>query len=466
MASSVTIAPATPPLSRRSELKALIVLALPIIGGQLAQTGMSFVDTLMAGAVSPQDLAAVAVGSSVWVPMFLFIIGTLLATTANVSHLFGAERHDDIAPMVRQALWLSLLIGALAMLLLLNASPLLGYFMDGDTDLQYQTQVYLNGVAVGVPAIAMYQVLRYLCEGMGHTRPAMLIAIIGLICNAPLNYLFIYGGFGIPAMGGAGCGWATGIVMWIMLLAMLGYISRSPRYRHFKLLNHFEWPRMRTIADLMKLGVPIGLAIFMESSMFAIIALLLTPLGATVVSGHQITLNFTSMSFMFPLSIAMAITIRVGQALGAGQPEVARFRAFTGLILTLSCALISCLLMRYCGEQIASLYSNDGGVIRVATELMLLAALFQFSDATQVSVAGALRGYKDTRIPMLLTCVAYWCIGLPLGWQLALGDLLPQAPMGAPGFWWALIAGLTVAALLLLLRLQKVSHAAIQRSLS
>ncbi|MFB9885052.1 MATE family efflux transporter [Balneatrix alpica] len=457
---AVAVSEVLPP--RRQELKELLLLALPIIAGQVAQTGMAFVDTLMAGAVSPQDLAAVALGSSIWVPLFLLIIGTLMATTPNVAQLFGAERHGDIAPLVRQALWLGLGLGCLGSLFLLQAEPVLAYFIEQDAALREQTQIYLNGVAMGFPAIACYQVLRYYSDGMGKTRPAMYVAFIGLAANIPLNYLFIYGFGPIPALGGAGCGWASGIVMWIMCLSLAGYLDRSRFYRHFRLLHDWQRPQWSVIWDLIKLGIPIGLAIFMEASMFSIIALLLAPLGATVVSGHQIALNFSSVTFMVPLSIAMAITIRVGQALGAGKPQLARFRALSGIQLNLLFACLSFSLMRFMPETLAGFYSTDGGVILVAAELLMLAGLFQFSDAMQVSVAGVLRGYKDTRTPMLLVAVAYWGIGLPLGWQLALGDSLPWAPMGAPGFWIALISGLTVAALLLFVRMQRISYAAIR----
>ncbi|MFP8965319.1 MATE family efflux transporter [Pokkaliibacter sp. CJK22405] len=452
-----------PSAHRRQELRALTALTLPILAGQLAQTGMGAVDTLMAGAVGAEDLAAVAVGSSFWVPVFLFLIGTLMATTANVAHLFGGNRLSEIAPMVRQSLWLALTLGTIAGLLLSHADRVLVYFMDGNPDLQRQVQIYLNGVAWGMPAIALYQTLRYFCEGKGNTRPAMCVAILGLLCNIPLNYLFIYGGLGIEPMGGAGCGWATGIVMWIMLITLATYVTLAPRYKDFELLRHWTAPKFEPIKDLLKLGVPIGIAIFMESSLFAIIALLLTPLGETVVASHQVTLNFSSLTFMLPLSVSMAITIRVGQSLGSGSAHEARYRALTGLILTLSCAAVNFSVMMFGGHQIADFYSNDLEVVTAASHLMIIAALFQFSDATQVSISGALRAYKDTRIPMVLTCLAYWCIGLPLGWTLAMTDTLTAAPLGATGFWLALFMGLTVAATLLAWRFTHVSSMAIRK---
>lgn len=437
----------------RRELWALIVLALPIVIAQLAHTAMGFADTVMAGQVSPNDLAGVALGNSVWVPAYLLMIGILMATTPCVAQRFGANRQHEIGSVVRQALWLGFALGVFFAVLLWNARPLLD-FLKIEPELADLTMGYLQGVAYGFPFMGIYQVLRYFSDGIGRTRPSMVIGLLGLSLNVPLNYVLIHGLFGLPQLGGVGCGWATGIVNIFMCLGMVYWAHRGSAYKPSRWLERFEWPSWASLKTLLVIGVPIGISIFAEASIFSVIALLIGELGAIVVSGHQITLNFTSMIFMIPLSLGMATTVRVSQALGAGRPRDARFIA--GLSIGASVAYACCsatflLLMRY---QIAGMYSPNPEVIQLAAHLFLYAAIFQFSDVIQVSAAGSLRGYQDTRMPMLYTVFAYWGIGLPVGYILGLTDWVFPAS-GPSGLWQGLIAGLSVSACLLTVRLAR-----------
>jgi MATE family multidrug resistance protein len=436
-----------------AELRALLALATPIIIAQLAYTSMGFVDTVMAGRVSARDLAGVALGNSLWVPVFLLMNGTLLATTAKVAQRFGAGKQEEIGPLVRQSLWLALVIGTLCAVLLWNAEPVL-HLMGVDAELSALAMGYLRGVACGFPATALYQVLRCCSDGMGRTRPSMVLGICGLLLNIPLNYVLIYGHLGMPALGGVGCGWATGTVMWCSLLGMLWWMHWAPAYRPSQLFKRFEWPQWAVIRRLLSVGVPIGVSIFAESSIFSVIALLIGGLGATVVAGHQIALNFSSMIFMIPYSLAMAATVRVGQALGRSTPRDARFSAGVAMATALSYACLSASLVLLLRESIASIYSPDPAVIAMAATLLVYSALFQFSDAVQVTAAGALRGYQDTRATMLITLLAYWGIGLPVGYALGLSDWLGE-PSGPSGLWQGLVVGLTCAAALLGVRLAR-----------
>ena len=445
----------------RVELRTLFALALPMMIGQLANTAMGFVDTLMAGRVSPQDLAAVALGNSIWVPVFLLVTGIILATTPNVAQRFGSGKHEQIGPIVRQALWMGLGIGSLAALLMWNAEPVL-HLMNVEEKLIGPTMAYLRAVACGFPAVALYQVLRCYSDGLGHTRPSMVVGILALILNIPLNYIFIYGKFGVPPMGGVGCGWATASVMGFMLLAMLFWVRRASYYRPSELFSQFDWPHWATLKHLLSVGVPIGVAVFAEASIFSVIALLIGALGATVVAGHQIALNFTSLIFMIPLSLGMAITIRVGQALGRNAPRDARFAAGVGIGSSLIYACFSAGSMLLFSDEIARIYTPDPAVIAVAASLFFYAALFQFSDVVQVTAAGALRGYQDTRMTMVFTLFAYWGIGLPVGYMLGLTDLLGEAS-GPAGLWQGLIAGLSCAAILLSIRLARSARREIRR---
>ncbi|MDD0843697.1 MATE family efflux transporter [Pseudomonas sp. Gutcm_11s] len=436
-----------------AEIRALLTLATPIIIAQLAHTSMGFVDAVMAGRVSARDLAAVALGNSLWIPVFLLMNGTLLATTAKVAQRYGAGKQEEIGPLVRQALWLALAVGLACATLLWNAEPLL-HLMDVDAELTAMSMGYLRGIAFGFPAVALYHVLRCCSDGLGHTRPSMMLGIGGLLLNIPLNYILIYGHLGFPAMGGVGCGWASGTVMWCMLLGMLWWVNHAPYYKPSELFKHFEWPQWPVIRRLLSIGAPIGISIFAESSIFSVIALLIGGLGATVVAGHQIALNFSSMIFMIPYSLAMAATVRVGQSLGRGTPRDTRFSAGVAMGTALSYACLSASLVLLLREQIANIYSPDPAVIAMAATLLVYSALFQFSDAVQVTAAGALRGYQDTRATMLITLVAYWGIGLPVGYALGLSDWLGE-PSGPSGLWQGLVVGLTCAAVLLAVRLTR-----------
>ncbi len=448
----MTSMPAVSRLQRvRTELRTLLVLATPIIVAQLAHTAMGFVDTLMAGRVSPQDLAAVALGNSIWVPVFLLMTGILLATTSKVAQRFGAGQQAEIGPLVRQALWLALAVGGAAAILLWNAEIVL-QLMNIEPSLIEPSMGYLRAVACGFPAVALYHVLRCFSDGLSHTRPSMVLGVLGLLLNIPANYIFIYGKFGLPAMGGVGCGWATALVMIFMLLGMLWWVKWAPFYKPSQLFNRFEWPQWAVIRRLLEIGVPIGIAVFAEVSIFSVIALLIGGLGASVIAGHQIALNFTSMVFMIPYSLGMAATVRVGQMLGRGDPRQARFAAGVSMATALGYACLSASLMLLLREQIAQIYTADPTVIALASGLIVYAALFQFSDAIQVTAAGALRGYQDTRITMLLTLFAYWGIGLPVGYALGLSSLFGE-PSGPRGLWQGLIVGLTCAAIMLAIRL-------------
>lgn len=438
-----------------TELRALLTLAIPIIIAQLAHTAMGFVDAVMAGRVSPQDLAAVALGNSLWVPVFLLMTGLLLATTPKVAQHFGAGNQAQTGPLVRQALWLALVIGCSASFLLWNAKPVL-LLMGVDAQLAELSMGYLHGIAFGFPAVALYHVLRCFSDGLGHTRPSMIFGIGGLLLNIPLNYVLIYGKFGLPALGGVGCGWASGIVMWGMLFGLFWWVRRAPYYQASQLFSRFQWPDWQIIKGLLSIGVPIGVAIFAEASIFSVIALLIGGLGASVVAGHQIALNFSSLVFMIPYSLGMAATVRVGHALGRGEPREARFAAGISMGAALGYACLSASLMLVLREEIAQIYTDSPEVIALAASLLVYSALFQFSDAIQVTAAGALRGYQDTRVTMILTLFAYWGIGLPVGYALGLSHWFGE-PSGPKGLWQGLVVGLTCAAVMLVIRLKHSS---------
>lgn len=437
-----------PTPEHRRELSTLLHLMWPILITQMAQAGYGLIDTMMAGQVSAGDLAAVAVGAGLWLPAFLLISGILVATTPLVAEAVGAGRRHDVPMITRQALWVALGLGVLGFLAL-RASVLLFDPLGVPDNLQAKTTLYIAGVSLGVPAIALYTALRGYHEALGHPRPIMLISVLGLLLNIPLNYAFIYGYGVIPAMGGAGCGFATAILMWWMLLALICYGAVSRHYADIRIFNQFDPPHWAWLKRILLLGVPIGVAIFFEASLFSMAALVLSPLGETVVAGHQIALSVTSQLFMIPLSLAMALTIRIGQLYGEQNwPRlklVRRLGFWTGSSLALSIMLLIALFR----HDLVSLYSHDAAVQQLAAQLLLLAMAYQLFDAWQVTTAGTLRGIQDTQIPMWITLFCYWVIALPCGLYLS-----RVAGYGAMGFWSGLVLGLFLASLLLLWRLR------------
>ncbi|MCE8039609.1 MATE family efflux transporter [Halomonas sp. MCCC 1A11062] len=455
----------------RTETRPLMRLALPICGAQLAQAGMSVADVMMTGRLSATDLAAVSVGSSLWLPLMLFMTGTLMGLTPIVAQLLGAGTTERIRPSVHQALWVALALGVVAALLLWFTVMPIFRLMDVPPEVARRSAAYLSAVAFGMPGVALFQALRAFSDGMNHTRPSLWISLVGLGVNIPSNYVLIYGGDGLtalfgdwlpgwiqglPALGALGCGIATALSMWVMCLTMIAYTRRSRAYGNVSLWHSPTPPRWRLIGELLYVGVPIGVAIFVEVTLFTLISLFIASLGEVTVAAHQVALNYTSILFMLPLALSMALTVRVGNTLGQGKVERARMVAWNGILVSVLIALLNSTLLWFTAEPVMALYTHDTAVQRLALSLVLLAMLYQVSDSLQVNLAGALRGYKDTRIIMVITLFAYWAIGLAGGHWLGTRGLPGWSePLGVHGYWIGLIAGLTVAALLLGERLRR-----------
>lgn len=434
-----------------AEWKTLVSLGGPILVAQLAQMANGLIDTIMAGHYSAEDLAAVGIGSSIWMPVLLFFFGVLSALQPTISGYLGGGQKDRVMPVTWQGLYIAAASAALMIALLLSVGPLLRVLrLDAPT--AAITQGYLYAFVWGVPPLLLITALRGLTDGLGHTRVIMVVSLLAALINLPLNYIFIYGKLGLPAMGGVGCGWATAICNGIAALVMLAYLNGSRHYRAYHLLADWAKPSWSRIAQLLRLGLPIGASMFVEVSMFAVIALFLAPLGPVVVAGHQVVLNIVSMAFMVPLSLGMALTLRVSFLVGANASALARLLARSTLLLGLGIALLYMPLLLLGRERLVGLYTADPEVLAVATRLLLFGAIFQLADILQVTAISALRGYRDTRIPLFIMLLSFWGICLPLGYVLTFTDWLVPA-LGAEGFWLALTAGLTCAGILLILRL-------------
>lgn len=436
------------------QVKKLVQLAMPVLAAQVAQTMMGFIDTVMAGQVGAADMAAVAVGTSLWLPVILLFSGILMATPALIAQFDGAKQGDKIRPLVHQMLYLTAICSVAAMLILFNATWVLNQ-MDLEPELQQLSIGYIHAVLWGAPAFILFVAVRSFTEGLSWTKPSMMIGFLGLIINVPANYIFINGHFGAPAMGGAGCGVATAIVFWVMALSMVAYVTFGKRFGHYKVFKTYskiDWQQQKA---LWKLGLPVALAIFFEVTLFAFVAVMIAPLGAIEVAGHQVAANFSSLIFIIPLSVGIAVTIRVGYYLGQNKPEIAAMVAKIGIWMGVGISIITAAITVFGAKWIAGLYTNDVLVLTLAIELMLVCAIYQISDSIQVVSAACLRGYKDTMPLLWISFIAYWLIGMTVGYVFGLTDIVVPA-MGAHGFWIGFIAGLTSAAVMLIIRLRMV----------
>nr|WP_208327013.1 MATE family efflux transporter [Providencia heimbachae] len=424
----------------------MLALGIPIFLAQFSQTAMGFVDTIMAGSVSETEMSAVAVGFSIWLPAILFGQGLLMALTPIIAQMNGSGRRNLIGDQVQQGLWLAFLLSLGVMFLLYNSKIIIGNMPHIDPELADKSVRFLHAIMWGAPGYLFYQVYRSQCEGLSKTKPGMVIGFLGLMVNIPINYIFIYGHFGAPALGGVGCGVATASVYWVMCMLMRWYVKRAPAQRDIRATQSFASPNPIILKRIVVLGTPIGLALFFEVTLFAVVALLVAPLGVVAVAGHQVALNFSSVMFMFPLSLGIAATIRVGYNLGKQSTEAAKVSSYAGLAVGLMVACMTAILTAAFREPIAMMYNKNPEVVVLASSLMLYAAIYQLSDSVQVIGAGILRGYKDTRSIFFITFTAYWVLGLPAGYILALTDIVVPA-MGPQGFWIGFIIGLSAAAI-------------------
>ena len=429
----------------------LIRLTLPLLFAQLSQTAMGFVDTVMAGRYASIDLAAVAVGSSLFFPVFLFLLGLQSAVTPLVAQANGRGDEAAVRRSIRLGVTIGFTVGVLLMPLLWSMRPFM-VWMGVSAEVIPISARYLFAISWGLPLGGVFFALKGGGDGLARPRLSMFAGFIGLAVNIVANALFIYGRFGLPELGGVGCGWASALSLLVMPLCLAWLLARSRLAGTGRL---FAPPRADapassgpSVRGYLRLGLPLGLALFVECSIFALIALFLARLGSTVVAAHQIALNFTSLLYMLPYSLATALTVRTGFAIGRRRVRRLARIVRTGLGLALAGSSLTCLCIVVFREQIAALYTAEPAVRVLAASLLVYAAFFQPVDALQVNCSGILRGCRDTRVPLVLMLVAYWGIGLPLGYGLGMAGWGGMAP-GPQGFWIGLIVALAAAAALL-----------------
>ena len=439
------------------ESRALLQLASPIILSQLAQVAMGLLDTVMSGHAGAVEQAVVGLGVALWIPVFVSLMSVVQAVSPIIAHHFGAGDHEAIVRDAHEGLWLAVGV-SLVPLLLVPWAPDLLTFAGIAPALAERAGLFLWGIGLGLPAALIYRSLAFYSASINQTRPIMVIALLGLGINAVLNWVLIYGHFGLPAMGGAGCGWATGIGMWVSLIALAAWTRQAAVYKPYYLWRAWRLPHWDAQKRLLRIGLPMGGAGLAEVAAFSSIAVLVGRFGEVQIAAHQIALNFSALIFMLPMGLSSALTIRVGQSLGAGDAQAARAIAWIGIAVGLLIATLAIgpiILMRH---PVAAIYSSDLAVQSLAANLLLFAAFWQLFDAAQVCAIGALRGYKVTLMPMVLMLFAFWAIGVPTGTWLAYSGVPGGEPLKVYGFWIGLVIGLVLVSLGLVAGLRVVTN--------
>ncbi len=435
-----------------SELSAIVRLTLPMWLTQLLQMGHGLVDTIMAGHLGTEAMAVVAIGSGLWLPILLFVQGVLLAAMPLSAHARGRNDWIQVSAIVRHGLFVALMLAVLTALLLTHLHYVFR-LVHVQGSMAIAVNNYLHGLMFGAPGIACFIALRIYSESLGQVVPVTVISLMTLLLNIPLNYLFMYGGYGIPAFGGPGCGYATACVYWLAFLSLLLWISRVRSYEHARWYSGTRKISTALLHRFLMMGLPIGAALFFEVSAFALIAVILAPLGAIAVAGHQVALSIASFLFMLPLALSNALTLRTGHVLGAGDRQGLDKLMLMSVPVVLGVSIFNAFLVLGFHKELPNVYTIDVNVRALAAHLLLYTAAFQVFDGIQVCITGILRGLHDTRGPFWITFFSYWVLTLPLGYSLGLTSFWGSMH-GPSGLWMALVLGLFTAAILLGLRLR------------
>lgn len=431
------------------EAVTLMTIAGPIIFSQLGTVGMHTMDTLMVGPLGATPLAAAGLGSALHAVVMMISMGTLMGMSPLVSQAFGAGRRPEARQVLVQGLWLAAFLSV----------PIVGYNLAGGWlavafgqpgDVAVLTGGYMTALAAGVPPFLMFIALRQYLEGMGRTKPAMVITFMGLGLNFVGNQSFIYGVEGlIEPMGVVGSGWATTLVRWAMLVLLMGYVLIHPDLHPLQDAGRRpEWPRIRRIVAI---GAPTGAQVGLEVGLFSFAAVMMGWFGTVELGSHQITINLAATTFMLAMGTSLAGSIRVGMHIGGGRPRGVRRAVQVTYAVSIAAMGLCALLFVLIPEQLLRLYTDDPAILELGRRLLFMAGVFQLFDGAQVAGFSVLRGAADTRVPMLLALLAFWCLGAPSAYVIGF-----HTTLGPVGVWVGLCLGLAAAAILLFFRVRRV----------
>ena len=428
----------------------MMLLALPVVLAQLSQMSMGFIDTFMVAKLGPQALGAVGIGNVVYFFYVVFSFGTLAAVNPMVAHAFGAGDEKEIGRSVAQGLWLAFFLTVIGFGVVWNTETIL---LAGGQEPEVAALAgdYTRAMSWGMVANLWFSVFRGFCDAVSRTRVAMVISFTAIFFNIIADYALIYGTLGMPALGAVGAGYATAFVRWVMLGLMLIYVFGTKEFRRYRFLYRARIPRPRYLVRMLKLGLPIGATHSMEHGAFGVTSLLMGTISTVALAAHQVSIMLAAFAFMVPMGTSFAITTRVGQSMGRGEPRAAALAGWVGIGIGTLFMFLTASIFTLIPEKLATVFTDDPPVVAYATGLLALAGAFQISDGIQVLAIGALRGMKDTARPMIINLVSYWLIGIPSGWLLAF-----EAGLGGQGLWWGLVIGLSVAAALHTLRFRKL----------
>ena len=439
------------------ELGPLWRIAWPLLIAQTAQIGTGVVDTLMAGNYGDVDLAAIAIGFNIWLPLYLIILGTLFACSAIVAQDFGAGRIERVRSFLPQGLWVAVALSAVMTPLCLN-SGLVIELLGLPPETAVKTTAYVSRVGLGFPALGIFMALRYHTQGLGITAPFAMASVIGFIANVPLNYMLIFGAWGAPELGAEGCGLATAASMWISTSIILLYVLTARSLRPYLPDRWLQMPDQQRIGEILAVGIPVGLTFFLETGVFSAITLLIATLGDAAVAAHQIAINVWDVFYIPMVSIGSAMATRMGHAIGAGNAHGVRMALRVGAALSTLIGLLAMSLLLLFPDAIIGAYTQSNTIRDLAFSLLRLAALFIMIDVVQIVGSFVLRAYKETRFPFIVVTFSYWGLALPLGYAMAIhwGDSTPE---GTVDFWYATILGIAVAAALITWRVRRLLSA-------
>jgi len=435
------------------ELKSTLRLALPLMAGQVGQMVMGLVDTLMVGRLGATELAAASFANIlIWIPL-VFGMGLMVAVSMRVSQARGAGRPERAAEALGHGVWLAAAAGVVLAGGLLGLMPWLGRFGQ-PAEVVAAAPVFYFPVALSVVPALVAMALKNYADAMERPWVAFWITLGGIILNILLNWILIFGNLGVPALGLAGAGWATAIARAVTLIALFGWVARASAFRLWRPSRWLFVPRRDLLGRLLVLGAPVSLGLLTEVGAFGLAGLMTGWISTTALAAHQIALTCASFTFMVPLGLSMATTVRVGHCHGSRDHERMRAVAIGSIWAGGGLMAISATIFLIFGSVISGWFINDAEVRALAARLLIIAGLFQIFDGLQVAASGVLRGLNDVRWPALICLVAYWVVALPLAWLAAFGF-----GWRAEGVWTGLALGLAVAAAALVVRVHRHLHA-------
>ena len=430
------------------ESRTTLRLAIPAIISQLAQMSMGTIDTIMSGRLSTEALAAISVANNLIMPIIILVMGILMALNPMVAHAIGANQTGRVAQFCRQGIVIALVLTIPCFLIIPLAAPMME-IIGVEESIRPIVVDYLLALRLGLISLFLFFALRFVNEGLFSTDAIMYITVSAIPINIALNFIFMYGYFGVPAMGAVGLGYATAIVWTLMFIAIGIYTLTVKKYKDIKFLDGYFKPRITIIRQILKLAIPLSLTLFLEVLLFALVGLMISRYALEIIAAHQIALNVSALIYMIPLGLSIAVSARVGYAYGQHNLNNCQLAAFVGICIAIMISLTSTIVLFTIPETITRIYTSEVAVIGPTLSLLAIAAIFLIVDSIQVIAASALRGLHDTFVPMIIAGVSYWVVGFTTGYYLA-----EFQGMQAEGYWFGFVSGLSAAAVFMIWRLR------------